>query len=90
MDNSILFIIPNTKMIDIIRELLKSKGFNYPVYYGSMGEALKIATDMISKGTRVVVSIGTTARFLQKQLLIPVLEMTFGGMEFITAINEAL
>ncbi|MDO4547643.1 MAG: sigma 54-interacting transcriptional regulator [Clostridia bacterium] len=90
MNYDILFVMPNTKMIDTIREVLRDDGLEYPVLFGSMDVAYQVTQNVLHKGVRVVISTGATARYLQQKLSIPTLEISYGQIEFVDAINEAL
>lgn len=90
MDNTISFIIPNQRIISTVKEVLLEEGLDYPVFFASTDAAFLVAKRIIPRGVKVIVSIGTTARYLQKRLDFPVLEMTFSNIEFIRAINKAL
>lgn len=90
MNNEILFIMPNSKMLETINEVLQERDVDYPALYGSMQAALDTVERMKKKGTRVAISTGITARFLKEKLDIPVLEIDYGQVEFINAISEAL
>ena len=90
MDNSVVFIIPNGAIIQTIQAALSKLGESHPVFFGSMEQALEIASQCLKLETKVIVSTGLTSKYLQHQLSIPVLEMVFGDVEIINAINEAL
>jgi sigma-54 dependent transcriptional regulator, acetoin dehydrogenase operon transcriptional activator AcoR len=89
MDNSILFIVPNTKTVSTIDNVLQDMGVSHPVHYGSLQEALTLAQRMVADETKVVISFGLTAKFLQENLPVPVLEMIFSTVDFMNAIVEA-
>lgn len=75
MDISVLYIIPNDRIIETVQRVMRRCDVNYPVYYGTMSGALEIAKRMIAQGSRVIVSTGLTALYLRKHLSVPVLEL---------------
>lgn len=90
MDISVLYIIPNDRIIETVQRVMQRCDVNYPVYYGTMSGALEIAKRMIAQGSRVIVSTGLTALYLRKHLSVPVLELLFTNTEFARAIQEGL
>ena len=89
IDNSIVFIVPNKKVVSTINKVLQDIEVSHPVYYGSLDKALNIAEVMVTEKTKVIISFGLTAKYLQKNLPIPVLEMIFSTVDFMNAIREA-
>ena len=80
MDISVLYIIPNDRIIETVQRVMQRCDVNYPVYYGTMSGALEIAKRMIAQGSRVIVSTGLTALYLRKHLSVPVLELLFTNL----------
>ena len=76
MDISVLYIIPNDRIIETVQRVMQRCDVNYPVYYGTMSGALEIAKRMIAQGSRVIVSTGLTALYLRKHLSVPCLLYT--------------
>ena len=54
MDISVLYIIPNDRIIETVQRVMQRCDVNYPVYYGTMSGALEIAKRMIAQGSRVI------------------------------------
>ena len=90
MDKSIVFIIPNKKMVGTIKKVLEETGEDYSVDYGSTEIALQMAEIKIKDGAKVIISMGLTAQYLRDNLTVPVLELILSKVEFMDAINEAL
>ena len=67
MDISVLYIIPNDRIIETVQRVMQRCDVNYPVYYGTMSGALEIAKRMIAQGSRVIVSTGLTALYCPAQ-----------------------
>lgn len=90
MDKSIVFIIPNKKMVTTIKKVLVETGEDYFVDYGSTEIALQMSERKIKEGAKVIISMGLTAQYLRDNLKVPVLELILSKVEFMDAINEAL
>ncbi len=87
MDKSIVFIIPNKKMVTTIKKVLVETGEDYFVDYGSTEIALQMAERKIKEGAKVIISMGLTAQYLRDNLKVPVLELILSKVEFMDAIN---
>ena len=49
MDISVLYIIPNDRIIETVQRVMQRCDVNYPVYYGTMSGALEIAKKVSTK-----------------------------------------
>ena len=63
MDISVLYIIPNDRIIETVQRVMQRCDVNYPVYYGTMSGALEIAKRMIAQGSRADGSVFAQASF---------------------------
>lgn len=90
MDYSIAIILPNTLVYESARDVLAKHKYNYPIYRASQVNALNIAKELISKGTKIIISMGITYELLKKKLSIPLLSIPFSGIDALISIKEAL
>lgn len=90
MNKTIAFIVANEQIVVTIKQVLKEMGREYPVYCASMEGALDIADQLMRNyHTRVIISLGLTAKYLRKELTIPVLGLMYSNLEFVNAVKEA-
>ena len=68
MDYRIAIIIPNTPAFETAKKLLEKKNLNYPLYKASGSEAVEIASNLMTKGTRLIISTGFTYSLLKDKL----------------------
>ena len=90
MDYSIAIILPNTLVYESARDVLAKHKYNYPIFRASQVNALNIAKELISKGTKIIISMGITYELLKKKLSIPLLSIPFSGIDALISIKEAL
>lgn len=68
MDYSIAVIVSNIKIAATAKQVMHEKGYTYPVYHRHTMFALDLADKLVEKGTRLVISIGVTAKYIKKIL----------------------
>ena len=90
MDISVLYIIPNDRIIELSNGLCSVCDVNYPVYYGTMSGALEIAKRMIASGEPGDCQHRTDGSVFAQASSVPVLELLFTNTEFARAIQEGL
>lgn len=90
MSNSIIFILPSEARTYHARQILKEKGINIPIYEAFMEEGKVLAGEMISKGTKVIISRGSTVQLLREAYQIPIIEIRYSFHAFCVAMQSAL
>lgn len=90
IENKIMAILPNTRLVDQVRQVQLRTGFEFPVFHKQVVEALELARESIRKGTKVIISRGLTATFLRNYLDVPVVEIEYDFFQFAYALRNAL
>jgi len=89
-ENKIMAILPNTMLVDQVRQVQLRTGFEFPVFHKQVEDALALARESIRKGTKVIISRGLTATFLRNYLEVPVVEIEYDFFQFAYALRNAL
>lgn len=85
----IAFIAPNKEIEKSALEAKKKYNLDIEIYVGLMDNGVKIAQELKSKGTKIIISRGGTALAIKNKIKINTVEMKIGLDEAVYAISEA-
>ena len=89
MDNEVIVISTTTSVTERVKEVLKARGFSFPVFEATMEEALKISKKEISEGTKVIICRGGTAMYLRERVDVPVVDIRHGFIDIYFSVKKA-
>ena len=89
-ETKIMAILPNSMLVDKLRQVQLRVGFEFPIFHKQLDEALELARTSIRQGTKVIISRGLTATYLRNYLDIPVVEIEYDIFQFAYALRKAL
>lgn len=89
-ESKIVAILPNSIIVEKLRQVQLRSGFEFPVYQKQVGDALELARKCIDEGAKVIISRGLTATYLRNYLDIPVVEVEYDFFQFAYALRSAL
>lgn len=89
MDNRIAFIMPGHDLARTTRETIQDMGLEYPVFCAAEKQAFSCAEELEKKGTRIIVSSGSTYNELKTASSCLVMEMQYSASACAAALMEA-
>lgn len=90
MDYTIAFLIPSRVVAESVKRYLEKMGLQYPVFAASTRGAVEIMRELLPKGVRLIVSQGITAKYLMRDIPLPLMELPFSGIDAMIAVKHAL
>lgn len=87
--DEIILISTTTALTHTINRVQQEMGTSWPVYEELMVQALQLAKEKIQEGTRVIISRGGTAAYLQKNLPVPVVSIRHSFYDIHLAVQQA-
>jgi transcriptional regulator with PAS, ATPase and Fis domain len=82
-------IAPNSAIAELAHEAAKSFDGRMTVYEGNLEQGVQAAIKAIEDGNDVLISRGGTAAMIERAVKVPVVNIVFSGMDFITTIEKA-
>lgn len=89
MSNDIIIITTTSGQTESVKDFLDANKFDFPVYAQTMNDAVLTAQAEIEKGTKVIVSRGTTASFLREHVSVPVVDIRHSVVDIYLAVEKA-
>ncbi|WZL73065.1 sigma 54-interacting transcriptional regulator [Clostridiaceae bacterium 35-E11] len=89
MNNEIILISTTSNLTVTIKEVLKKRKLDFPVYEATMEEAYKISEVVIRSGTKVVICRGGTATYLRDKVGVPVVDIRHGFIDIHLSVERA-
>ncbi|WP_092590690.1 sigma 54-interacting transcriptional regulator [Acidaminobacter hydrogenoformans] len=90
MRNDIILISTSSSLSERIKEVLKHRNLDFPVFEATMDTAYEIATKSIRLGTKVIVCRGGTASYLRDKVDVPVVDIRHGFIDIHMSMEKAL
>ncbi|SNS70799.1 Transcriptional regulator containing PAS, AAA-type ATPase, and DNA-binding Fis domains [Anaerovirgula multivorans] len=89
MNNEIILISTTSILTATIKEVLKKRKLDFPIYEATMEEAYKIAEAAIQSGTKVVICRGGTAAYLRDKVGVPIVDIRHGFIDMHLSVESA-
>lgn len=90
MINDIILISTSSSLSERMKEVLKYRNLDFPVFEATMDTAYEIAKKSVSLGTKVIVCRGGTASYLRDKIDVPVVDVRHGFIDIHMSMEKAL
>lgn len=89
MNSEIIIISTTSGVTKKVKEVLKMRDLNYPVYEATMERAFEISQKEIDKGAKVIICRGGTTAYLRDKVDVPVVDIRHGFIDIYLSVQLA-
>lgn len=90
MKNEISIIAPSELFLDTVSEVLLELDINMPSYIATGNETIELANQLISKGTKIIITRGQNVNILRNQVSIPIVDVGYTYEDIFYSYQSAL
>lgn len=90
MNGKIVFVVPDEKLANTAREVIKEQNEDIEVHVGSFSEGLRHARRAVRDGANIIISRGGTGNLIKRNVDIPVVNIEFGSYDVINSVSKAI